>query len=503
VLAAEIDGEMAHMEAFGKLHLGQPGEITADTRFYVASTAKMFTASCVHLLVQEGKLDLDDELGEHIPELAKASPGVTIRQMLHHRSGLRDFYEMGVLLGWDLKEPPPRDEIVTLLTRQNGLNFAAGSSASYSNSNYLLLAMLVEELSGMPFPEFANQSLFMPLGMSSTAFAVPDQAETATQASPHVRGQTGFEAQGIRNRLVGAGGAWSTAADLLRFARVFHDEQWSKLAAALCADPGLNASQWLNPQLGDYRAGAMHREIGGVDVFFHPGGYMGAQAILLAAPELDLSVAMVTNRQDIPVQDLSLAVAAVLGLEPDAAGDPPVSDQAPPAMRTLLRGQRHGEIVLLSVQGKRGVFQGLGIDLRLQPSGSDRLAAPAAAFPLEIVVDAASRQVEVQSPGKEALVYAAEAMDPFSAEDAEDCAGVYYSEELGSELELITKGGQLVLQDAGMAISIPPFRALSRDVHVSAGQLMILIEFERGEEGEIVGLKLGTNRAQGVQFIRS
>ncbi len=502
VLAAAIDGDLVHLESFGLLSAGKPEPITADSRFYIASTAKMFTASCVHLLAEADQLDLDERLSTYLPELTEAAPGITLRQMLHHRSGLRDFYEMGFLLAWDLEEPPPRDEVVALIARQRGLNFAPGSSAMYSNSNYLLLAMVVEKVSGMPFEDFAEKRLFAELGMTNTEFGIPDPTETSNLATPHINGAKGFEPRSLRNRLLGAGGAWSTAEDLLRFARIFYADRWSNLAAALTAGPELDASQWLSPILGDYRAGIMHRDPGGIDVFFHFGGYMGAQANLLIVPELGLSIAVVTNRQDIPVQNLGMAVAAVLGAE--ASEEPAASKGvgSPANMRSLMRGGPAGAVAILTIQGQRGVFQGLGMDLRLAPLDPQRLRVRDASFPMEIALDKDTRQVELRSPGKNPQVYAAISMDPFTAPDAEATAGLYYSAELDAELELLVEGKQLALRDRGYAIPVLPFRALSRDVHVSSGRVMILIEVERGQDDEILSLILGTNRAQGIRFVK-
>jgi len=144
--------------------------ITEDTIFQLASVTKQFTAAAVMLLVREGRLRLEDGITGFFPELPY--PGVTVRQLLNHTSGVPDYFDDAdwfIKIWKEEKRVPGSDEILRFLCETEAKPyFAPGEGLHYSNTGYNLLALLVERLSGVPFEEFLQRNIFAPAGMTST-----------------------------------------------------------------------------------------------------------------------------------------------------------------------------------------------------------------------------------------------------------------------------------------------------------------------------------------------
>ena len=144
--------------------------ITEDTIFQLASVSKTFTSAAVMLTVRQGLLSLDDEITKYFPELPY--PGVTVRHLLSHTSGIPDYFDDAdwfIKIWKEEKRVPGNDEILRFLRETKAKPyFAPGEGLHYSNTGYNLLALLVERLSGVPYEEFLQKNIFEPAGMSST-----------------------------------------------------------------------------------------------------------------------------------------------------------------------------------------------------------------------------------------------------------------------------------------------------------------------------------------------
>ena len=140
-----------------------------DTVFEAGSVSKQFTAAAVMLLARDGKLSLDDPVRKYIPELPDYGAPLTIRQMLTHTSGLRDWGAVVAAAGWPRgSRVHTHGHVLEVLSRQKALNFPSGTEYSYSNSGYNLAAILVSRVAGKPFAEFTRERIFVPLGMTRT-----------------------------------------------------------------------------------------------------------------------------------------------------------------------------------------------------------------------------------------------------------------------------------------------------------------------------------------------
>src|SRR4051794_22319000 len=148
--------------------LEQGALITPQTVFDIGSTSKQFTATSILLLAQDGKLSLDDDVHKFLPELPDYGTPVTLRHLLHHTSGMRDYTNLMFLGGFNIEDWTTDDDGLAAIVRQKTLDFKPGSEHSYSNSGYFLLSLVVKRVSGKTLREFAQERIFTPLGMTNT-----------------------------------------------------------------------------------------------------------------------------------------------------------------------------------------------------------------------------------------------------------------------------------------------------------------------------------------------
>ena len=161
-------GKILLARGYGMADLEHDIPITPRTVFYIGSVGKQFTAYAVVRLAQQGKISLDDEVRKHVPELHDFGRPVTIRQLIHHTSGLRDFFELLSVSGMREGDLVTQKDLLGMIFKQRELNFPPGDRFLYSNSNYALLATIVERVTGEPFRDWMAANVFAPPGMNQT-----------------------------------------------------------------------------------------------------------------------------------------------------------------------------------------------------------------------------------------------------------------------------------------------------------------------------------------------
>jgi CubicO group peptidase (beta-lactamase class C family) len=204
--------------------------INSTTVFDIGSVSKQFTAMSVLLLAEQGKLSLDDDIRKYLPEMPQYQSTITIRHLVNHTSGLRDYLTLMALRGERDDDYYVDAEVMDLLARQKQLNLKPGDQWLYSNSGYFLLSQIVKRASGKTLRQFADENIFRPLGMKDTGFSVPaeklDRLATSYWTQPETGALALYDeaAGGQWSRPPafpsGAGGLVSTIDDYLAFGRM-------------------------------------------------------------------------------------------------------------------------------------------------------------------------------------------------------------------------------------------------------------------------------------------
>ncbi len=164
------DGEMLYSKGYGSAQLEYGIPNRTNTIFHVASVSKQFTAMAITLLAADGALSLDDDVQTHLNYVPDLGRPVTLRQLIHHTSGIRDWWELLRIAGWRPDDVITTDHVIGLMARQQELNFEPNSEYLYTNMEYTLLGETVRAVSGLSLPEFTEKRIFAPLGMTRTHF---------------------------------------------------------------------------------------------------------------------------------------------------------------------------------------------------------------------------------------------------------------------------------------------------------------------------------------------
>jgi CubicO group peptidase (beta-lactamase class C family) len=267
---------------------------TPATIFEAGSVSKQFTGAAVILLALDGKLSLDDDVRTHISEMPDYGDVITLRHLLTHTSGLRDWGAVTSISGWGrANRTHNHDHVLDLLSRQTRLNFTPGERYSYSNSGYNLLAVVVERVSGMSFADFSTKYIFEPLGMTSTQWR-DDYTRIVPGRSSAYSGSSNSETFSINRPIEhvhGNGGLLTTVGDLLTWSYAlssgyFGDEFYRELTTAKVLNNGRTI---------DYASGVRLGIDHGQNQVVHTGATSGYRAYLSIFPEQELAVALLCN----------------------------------------------------------------------------------------------------------------------------------------------------------------------------------------------------------------
>ena len=297
------NGEFVYKKGYGYANLDWDIPITPSTVFYMGSVSKQFTATAIALLAHEGKLNLDDDIREYLPEMPRRDPPVTIRHVVHHMSGVPDMYRVMGQNGLSTWDRFSRLEALELLAKQE-LDFGPGEKYQYSNGGYFLLSMVVERASGKSLREYTTEKIFQPLGMNDTHFhddPVHIVKRRAMSYGTREEGEQGVEGKYYQSyqgnfALPGAGGLYSTVEDLLQWDRNYSSNQLggSDLMDLVHTKGVLNNGEELS-----YAFAIREGEHRGLTTWGHSGSYMGFKTFYVRYPEQRFSVWVLCNMGEI------------------------------------------------------------------------------------------------------------------------------------------------------------------------------------------------------------
>lgn len=303
-------GRVAFMRGYGLAELETRRRVTERTNFRLASLTKSFTAMAVMLLVDEGRVGLDDRARDILPELPEWAGAVRIRHLLTHTSGLPPYQDF--VSRRSTRYVTDRD-VPALLRRADGLMFPPGSAFRYGDSGYAILTLVVEAVSGQPFTRFLHERILAPLDMTTTMAFAPGGPEVPHRALGYAATRTGFalDDQSTTSTVVGDGGIYSSVRDLVAWDRA--------LDARTLIDARLQHLAWTPATLANgtstpYGFGwFIDRGPRGLMVF-HRGETSGFTNFVLKFPEAGLTVIVLTNRRGGAPGDIAATIAKLPSL---------------------------------------------------------------------------------------------------------------------------------------------------------------------------------------------
>ena len=289
-------GEVLYENALGLANLETGESISPSTNFRLASVSKQFTAMSVQLLQQQGVLRYEDSLPKYFPELAHIGGSISIKDLICHTSGLPDYEDFVA----ENRQEQVRDaEVLDITAVQTRLLFAPGSQYRYSNTGYVLLALLVEKVSGLPYAEFLQQHIFKPLGMADTVLyeagkSIPNRA---MGYALNAAGEVTFSDQSTCSATKGDGCIYTSLRDYLKWHEALEkceafkvDDSFQSINTTIEGNPGwLYSMGWFFSK----------RSKGSIEMY-HTGNTCGFSNLVIRVPESQLLVVYFSNMADNP-----------------------------------------------------------------------------------------------------------------------------------------------------------------------------------------------------------
>jgi CubicO group peptidase (beta-lactamase class C family) len=518
-VGAVKDGKLVYKRGFGMANLEYDVPNTPLTLFNLASASKPFTAMSIALLAQQGKLSLDDDIRKYVPEIPKYAETVTIRHLLHHTSGIREYQALIFFGGLSPDNALSDKTVLNMLARQKNLSFAPGTKHQYSNSNYHLLGIIVSRVSGKSLRAFAEENIFKPLGMKNTMFFDNRFEVVKNRASGYRVGpDKSIRARSSLFDLVGGGGVLTTVEDLYLWDQNFYEPKvGNKELIGLLTTPGtLNNGEKL-----DYAFGLWRQEYKGLPVIKHSGNMFGYRAQIVSFPEQRFTVIALCNNMAILPHIIVEKLADIYlegQLKPEVPTQKAVAETLPQAI--ALSEKEALRYVGIYAHPESGRFFKLSFkDGKLINSGIFRNEIPVTAISedrllviesngmaeLNPVFNKSGTISEIRAPAKSGKpdVFVP-VKPPFdSPQQLSEYLGTYYSDEFDADYKISLKGNNLVLQ-IGESFEAP-LTAAYADVFTSAGG-QINLSFTRGDKGKIAGFvfnsALDEREVKGIAFKR-
>ncbi len=286
------DGNIIFEEYSGTAHKPGTDTITANSSMHIASVSKTFTAMAILKLWQEGRLNIEDEYSKYFPQFNY--PGVTIRNLLNHRSGLPNYNYFMETLGWDKTQYASNQDVLNyLVTRKAELKNITnpGTHFNYCNTNYALLALLIEKASGLGYAGYMKNSFFIPLGMkNSYVFTLAD----TLKAIPSYNWRGGLEPYTFLDQVYGDKNIFSTPADLLLWDRalstniIFTPETLTQAYAPYSNE---------RPGIRNYGLGwRMYVFPNGKKIIYHNGWWHGSNATFIRLINENATIIILGNK---------------------------------------------------------------------------------------------------------------------------------------------------------------------------------------------------------------
>jgi CubicO group peptidase (beta-lactamase class C family) len=509
------DGKIAYERGYGMANLELGIANSPQSVFDIGSTSKQFTAFSIHLLAREGKLSLDDDIRKWLPEVPSYGKTITIRHLLHHTSGLRDYIEIMALQGMQEEDWTTEADALAAIARQKAPNFAPGDDYLYSNSGFFLLGVIVKRASGESLRDFAAARIFGPLGMRHTQFNDAHARIVPNRATGYARADGGgFEINMGDWEQVGDGAVQTTVEDLQIWDQNFYEPRVGDRALL---DEMLTVGVLNNGKKLTYASALAHGTYRGLPTVSHGGAWVGYRAQLLRFPQQHFSVACLCNLAQANPTALAYGVADVYlasqlqpveGPKPTAKSTKPVKVPAADLQRLAGAYRESASYEVFSLDVHEGQLEGKWgrRTVKLVPTAAGRYRLEGLSNgprDVEVVNGSVGSRPKLRiswmedGQTKEEETYEPVTLWSPTPAELQSFAGRYASDEVDTTWTLAAEGGQLFIRHRGFPED--PLVPTVDGVFVHHG---VILAFQKDAAGKVTGFTVNEGRVRGIVFRR-
>lgn len=504
-IAISKDGQVVFSKGYGMANLEYAAPIVPSTIFHIASESKQYVAFCMLLLEKEGKLSIDDDIRKYLDWVPDFGKKITIRQLIHHTSGLRDQWQLLANAGWQLDDVITQDHVIKLVSKQKALNFEPGTEHMYCNTGYTLMAEIVKKVSGQKLRHYADKNIFKPLGMTETFFydnyqeLVPYRAYSYYNAGPNK-----WAHAVLSYSIVGATSLFTNVLDELKWLRNYETGEvgGKELIEKMYQVGVLNNGKKLS-----YAFAIGFGNLNGWQQIGHGGADAGYRTIAFRYPEKNLGIVVFTNAATANPTGLARQVAEILIPEKKKDSTPALTNPLDASRVDKLPGTYYSERGELLILEKRN-----GKLYRINPD--NRFAQEFALFdagdnwykaanderslmisPKQFSADSV-REMEIALPTTGSMLYKRKpnGVNVIPSE----YVGRYYNDETEAFYSVSIKDSTLMLDHRKFA-SVP-LKNIAPDQFTNPNWWMYHIRFLRDKKNKITGFEVNAGRVQHILY---
>jgi len=502
-VAVVRNGVAIFEKGYGMANLEYDIPITPATVFDIASVSKQFTGMAISSLIQQGKISLDDDIRKYLPDVPEFGKTITIRHLVHHTSGLRDWPEALSMAGWRWDEVYSFDDIMRLVKNQKELDFEPGEKYSYSNTGYNLLAAIVEKVSGKSFREWTEENIFKPVKMNSSQFQDDYTRIIKNLAYSYNPANNGFSKIPGALTAYGSSSLFTTVQDLSKWV-IYFDKQIAlknPVYLNMLTDGKLNNGEPVHYGYG-LGTGESHK----LKTISHTGGWAGYRTIIINYPDEKLSIIILSNVSDFNIGRFSSEIADVF-LKNKYKKEEKIADKvknAPTIKMDSTLAKKYagtyqlapGWLVTLTWEESMLMIQATGESKFMTDAKSDStIWIDAYGASITFVKDKNGdvnllKYKNIQAKRVTPVLPAVPA-------DLKDYIGTYYSGELAAEYKIDLSNGNLKVHHMRLGdINLNPVTVEIDQFDGDIGNL----RFMRNENKKVTGFKLSGGRVKNISF---
>ena len=513
VIGVIKDGDVVFSKAYGMADLSHGIEFSTETLTNIGSTSKQFTAFAIALLAEQGKLSLDDDVRTHIPELPDFGQTITLRHMMTHTTGFREFLNAIALTGRQLGKGDyiDQNELIDVVKRQPALQNDPGAEWNYNNTAFGLLTMVVERVTSQSFPKWMKENVFDPLGMHSTMVRENPSTIIPNRSAGYLMNEHGqyTEAADLGGAM-GAGGIYTTVGDLAKWMVNYHDP---KIGSAALVDQMTTPYVLTTGDTTNYGLGLFIDEQGGLKRYQHGGADVAHRSMFMYFPEINSGVVALSNfgsfsNPATEIADLffgdKMMQETAVEVSQNESGDFDPARYNPEAFDDFA-----GRYALDAAPQFIMSFMREGDQLFTQATGQPKFEifpTSDSTFKLTVVeasmtfhreADGTVKSMTLHQNGNNRATRLEDAPWEPSEDEQATYAGRYFSEELETFYTVVASDSGLVLSQRRLGnINLTPSK-----VDVFGGGFPIgEITFTRDENQQLNGFTVSNGRTRGVRF---
>lgn len=289
------NGEIILQKGYGMARVSDQSPVTSKTNFRLASVTKQFTAMSILQLIERGQLKFDTTLTDIFPDFPEYGKAITIRHMLQHSSGIKDY---GPMSSMELGRQFNDQDVVNYLMTLSDVDFRVGEQHVYSNSAYVTFTKIHEKITGQPWLEYVKENIFDPAGMSNTIAFVDGVNVVSNRAYGHTIETTGDIIETDQNKwsaMLGDGGIYSNLEDFYKWDQALYSEQLlsQEMMDAMFTNQQTNDGLPMN-----YGYGWRLETYKDMEIHYHTGSSIGFRNIYYRIPSKNFSIVIFRNRDE-------------------------------------------------------------------------------------------------------------------------------------------------------------------------------------------------------------